>query len=65
MVKQWKYNKFIGILEMKGYTYLRDGKGSHRIYGNSEGNIIAIPKKEKVNRMMAQRLLKEIERKMA
>ena len=65
MRKQWKYDEFVSMLESKGYVYLRDGEGSHRIYGNDKGNIIAVPKKEKVNRMMAKRLLKEIERKRA
>jgi len=47
------------LLSDKGYTFIRQS-GSHKIYKNPEtGKEITI--KEKLNRMIMQRLIKEIE----
>ena len=62
MKKQWKYNEFIHELNKNGYTYLREGNGSHIIFANKNGDIISIPKGSKnINRMMAKRLIKNCE----
>lgn len=50
------YRKFINILHRNGYKKVRS-KGSHIIFKNDNGNIITI--KNKLNQMIARRLIKE------
>ena len=50
------YRNFLSILHRNGYKKART-KGSHIIFKNDNGNTITI--KNKLNRMVAKRLIKE------
>lgn len=56
--KQWTKREIDKLLKENGYAIKKGrGKGTHRIYINSFGDIISIPKSR--NRMIIKRLIKE------
>jgi len=53
-----KYKVLTTILKTHGFYFIRQGKGSHEIWGNSR-RTMSVPKSREVNNMLAKRLISE------
>mgnify|MGYP000929597841 CR=1 FL=1 len=55
--KQWKKSEIERLLKSNGYYLIRQGKGTHEIWGNDCGNKISIPLS--CHYLIINRLIKE------
>nr|DAV07203.1 MAG TPA: HICA protein [Caudoviricetes sp.] len=44
------YKKFLALVKVHGFKRLRDGKGSHEIWANDNGDTFTIPKGKMVHK---------------
>ena len=59
MKKVWNDREFTKLLRGNGYSFIRS-RGDHMIYKNEEGRMIVFNTRGRgLNRMVAQRLIKE------
>lgn len=61
--RQWKKSEIKKLLKANGYYLIRQGKGTHEIWGNKYGNKISIPLSCHyliVNRLIKENNLKEV-----
>ena len=52
------YDLVVKVLKRHGFEYIRNCKGSHELWGNSDGKFVNVPRSTK-SRFTAQAILKQ------